>query len=227
MNYLKTIGLLTSLLFLSKLSFSQKFIQGLEAESYVKGAEKIVVNEKNNSLEFIVMKNSSLIDEADHLKWLKSTVLKINSDYDFILYKKESDALGFVHYRYKEYYKGIKVEHGVYYVHIKNGRVISANGEFYDNISRNITSVNPTYNLNTALIKAKNLFISAEIINHSNNDNALTIIFNHKVPYLCYHFNLSTDKPLKHSDIYIDVTSNKVVLEINKIHTSFHFNNLL
>ena len=220
MNYLKTIGLLTSLLFLSKFSFSQKFIQGLEAESYVKGAEKIVVNEKNNSLEFIVMKNSSLIDEADHLKWLKSTVLKINSDYDFILYKKESDALGFVHYRYKEYYKGVKVEHGVYYVHIKNGRVISANGEFYDNISQNITSVNPTYNLNTALIKAKNLFISAEIINHSNNDNALTIIFNHKVPYLCYHFNLSTDKPLKHSDIYIDVTSNKVVLEINKIHTT-------
>jgi len=199
---------------------SQIAYQGSDAEAYVVGSEKVVINPKNKSLAFVILKNSSYIEEKDHLNWVKTNVLKLNSDYELVLYKTEKDELGYTHYRYREFYKGIKVEHGVYYVHAKNGRVISANGEFYPNISQNISTINAAVSSKDALQKAKSAFNSPLIQNVSKNENELTIIFHNNVPFICYHFELSANKPLKHSEIYVDARSNKVILELNKIHTT-------
>lgn len=220
MKQFTLFSFLTVILLSSLNSKSQKTLHGIDAESIVASAEKIVMNENNSSLSFVVMKNGSFIEESNHLNWLKSNVLKQNSDYQLVLYKKERDELGYTHYRYKEIYKGIKVEHGVYYVHVKDGRVTSVNGEFYPNISQNLSSVTPKITKNNALVKAKSLFNSPEITDNSTQNDALTIIFNNNVPFLCYHFNLSTNTPLKHSDIYVDAHTNKIILEVNKIHTA-------
>lgn len=201
-------------------SNSQKSLRGIEAESRVVGSEQIVVNEKNNSLSFVVMKNGSFIEESNHLNWLKLNVLKQNSDYQLELYKQEKDELGYTHYRYRELYKGVKVEHGVYYVHAKNGRVTSVNGEFYPNIAQTLSSVTAQVDKNSALIKAKSLFNSPDIKDLSKTNNPLTIVFNNNTPHLCYHFELSAEKPLKHSELYIDAQTNKLILETNKIHTT-------
>ncbi len=220
MKHLLHVFILILSLFFTSNSFCQKSFYGVDANSYVKNAEQVVVNEKNNSFQFVVMKNGSYIEETNHLNWLKENVLKANSNYELSLYKKEKDALGYTHYRYKQIYKGVKVEHGVYYVHVKDGKVTSVNGEFYPNISQNLKSVIPQITKNEALVKAKSLFNSSEIKNNSSKNESLTIIFNNNIPFLCYHFNLSTNTPLKHSDIYIDAQTNKIILEINKIHTT-------
>ncbi|MES2565982.1 MAG: PKD domain-containing protein [Bacteroidota bacterium] len=211
--------LLALTLFSSLNSQSQKILKGIDAEMLVSGSEQVIINEKNNSLSFVVMKSGSFIEENSHLNWLSSTVLKQNSDYQFVLYKKEKDNLGFTHYRYKQYYKGIKVEHGVYYVHAKDGKVTSANGEFYSNINKSLSSVFPEVNLNTALNKAKSLFNSSKITDHTKS-NDLIILSRSNASFLCYRFELSTNNPLKHSDVYVDAQTNKIILEINKIHTA-------
>ncbi len=201
-------------------SFSQKTYRGIEADLYIKNSEQVVINEKNNSLQFVVMKNTSYVEEANHLSWLKSSVLKSNSDYELNLYKKEKDNLGYTHYRYQEFYKGVMVEHGVYYVHVKDGKVISVNGEFYPNISQKLVTIIPSISKDNALAKAKSLFSSNELNNYSSKHSLLTVLHRDNTPYLCYHFELSSYIPLKHSEIYIDAKTNKVVLEINKIHTT-------
>ncbi|MES2732635.1 MAG: M4 family metallopeptidase, partial [Bacteroidota bacterium] len=42
-----------------------------------------------------------------------------------------SDRSGYSHQKYQQYYKGLKVEHGIYAVHTKNAAVQSISGEFY------------------------------------------------------------------------------------------------
>ncbi|MDF2453351.1 MAG: peptidase thermolysin [Bacteroidota bacterium] len=211
--------LLAVALFCTLSAKSQKILKGIDAEMSVAGSEQVIINEKTNSLSFVVMKTGSFVEEAKHLNWLSSTVLKQNSDYQFVLYKKERDNLGFTHYRYKQYYKGIKVEHGVYYVHVKDGKVNSVNGEFYPNISQYLSSVSAQINVNSALNKAKSLFNASEVTNHSAPTD-LIILSQNNSAFLCYHFDLSTSNPLKHSEVYVDAQTNKIVLEINKIHTT-------
>ncbi len=216
-----TILLFVTLIVFSYLnSNSQTTYQSVEAENIVAGAEKVTVNQKNNTLSFVVMKGGSFIKESEHLSWLTTNVLKVNSDYQLVLYKKENDDLGFTHYRYREVYKGTKVEHGVYYVHTKNGKIVSVNGEFYSNISKDLTTLTPQVNKNIALNKAKSLFLSKDLNDYSDKHSTLTILHNNNTAYLCYHFEISSNVPLKHSEIYIDAKTNKVVLELNKIHTT-------
>ncbi len=201
--------------------FSQKTFKGLEAEQYVPGAEQVVLNTTSNALQFAVMKNGSYIEEAGHLNWLKKNVLKLNADYELTLYKTEKDELGYTHYRYKESYKGTKVEYGVYYVHVKAGRVVSVNGEIYSTISQNLSSVTPKIDKNIALAQAKTLFPSKALKDHSEKHKGLTILYRKNVPYLCYHFELSQEKPLKHSEIFVDAQSNKIILELNDLANKF------
>lgn len=212
--------ILATFLFSGLTLFSQKTLRGTDAEITVAGAEQVIINEQNHSLKFVVMKNNSFVEEANHLNWLKTKVLKLNSDYDLVLYKKERDNLGYTHYRYKEIYKGIKVESGVYYVHVKDGRVISVNGEFYSTISQNLSSIVPKINKTTALNEAKLLFSAKNILDYSEKHKELTILYKKNIAHLCYHFELCSKKPLKHSEIFVDAQSNKVVLELNKIHTT-------
>jgi Zn-dependent metalloprotease len=211
--------LLTLALFSSFNSTAQKTLKGIDAEMLVAGSEQVTINEKTNTPSFVVMKTGSFIEEVKHLSWLSSTVLKQNADYQFVLYKKERDNLGFTHYRYKQYYKGINVEHGVYYVHVKDGKVTSVNGEFYSNISQSLTSITPKISLNNARIKAKTLFNASEITDHSAPTD-LIILSQNNSAFLCYYFDLSSSNPLKHSEVYVDAQTNKIILEINKIHTT-------
>jgi bacillolysin len=43
---------------------------------------------------------------------------------------KETDALGFVHERYAQYYRKVRVEGGEYLIHLRNGSVSSLTGDF-------------------------------------------------------------------------------------------------
>ncbi|GAA4352157.1 hypothetical protein GCM10023185_11550 [Hymenobacter saemangeumensis] len=43
--------------------------------------------------------------------------------------RSEADGIGFTHERFQQYYRGVKVEHGVYTVHERGGRIESLSGE--------------------------------------------------------------------------------------------------
>lgn len=54
-----------------------------------------------------------------------------NPQVSFVLNRDKTDEIGFQHLRYQQYFKGIKVEHGVLNLHLQNGVVESFNGEIY------------------------------------------------------------------------------------------------
>ncbi|MES2733214.1 MAG: M4 family metallopeptidase, partial [Bacteroidota bacterium] len=63
-----------------------------------------------------------------------------------------TDRSGYSHQKYQQYYKGLKVEHGVYSVHTKNAAVQSISGEFYSIPDLSITpSLSEQYALQRAL----------------------------------------------------------------------------
>ena len=48
---------------------------------------------------------------------------------ELVLYRTDHDGLGFAHYRYQQYYQGIKVQGSQLLVHEKNGLVQTLNGK--------------------------------------------------------------------------------------------------
>jgi len=55
----------------------------------------------------------------------------LDHDYKFELIKTQKDKYGWVHERYQEFYKGVKVNHGLLNLHLKNNELQSFNGEIY------------------------------------------------------------------------------------------------
>lgn len=61
--------------------------------------------------------------------------LGFNNKYSFQLFKQFDDELGFEHFRFNQYYKGVRVEGAQYILHSLNSRVVKANGKLVENIS--------------------------------------------------------------------------------------------
>ncbi len=54
--------------------------------------------------------------------------LALSQDEQMVRIKVETDALGFTHEKYQQYYRGVKVEHAVYSAHAKAGVIESLSG---------------------------------------------------------------------------------------------------
>src|SRR3989304_4667987 len=100
----------------------------------VKGSQKLSFSQSRNSVSFVSLWDDQQIPVQEQVAWLRNSVLKAPADDQFMLYRTEPDKSGFIHYRYRQVHNGIPVEDGVYYIHTKNGKVVSANGEYYPNI---------------------------------------------------------------------------------------------
>lgn len=142
------------------------------------------------------------------------------------LVKRERDKEGIVHYRFQQYYKGIRIEGAEYLLHEKNGFLSSAHGKIVYGLNK---PVNPKITESSALNKALQLVPAAQ---YKNPDNKIvsgnnyhpsgelvfqkvhtdTIFAAHNFR-LCYHFNIykATGEGFK---IYIDALSGEMVSKI-------------
>ena len=77
--------------------------------------------------------------------------LQLSTEDQMVQTKTEADELGFVHEKYQQYYKGIKVEHATYSVHARQGVVQSISGQFEKVRGLNTT---PSLNASAALQRA-------------------------------------------------------------------------
>ncbi len=73
---------------------------------------------------------------AESQQLLKQS-LKTDNLTTFQVYTAETDKYGYTHTRFQQYYKGVKVQHGVYFVHSKNGIISHINGDYHkiDNLT--------------------------------------------------------------------------------------------
>ncbi|UOG75113.1 M4 family metallopeptidase [Hymenobacter tibetensis] len=162
--------------------------------------------------------------------------LQLKSDDQMQQARTETDNLGFVHEKYNQFYKGIKVEHAAYTLHAKQGKVESMSGQV-ERISG--LSVTPSMDAAAALQRAlafvgatrymwQDAAEEAGLKQQENNPSAtyrpqgeLVIVRNerstnplrHSKPTLAWKFDVYAQAPVSRAYIYVDAHSGEVVLQ--------------
>jgi len=167
------------------------------------------------------------IEALQSLVTIKKLVNAQNDD-DLILQQVNKGEGDMVHYLYQQYYKGIKVESGMYFAHVKNGILWSVNGDFYK-----VGNVNTNAKLteSEALVKALDA-VGAKIyewqieenekfIKQLQNDSNATyypkgeifIIYGYssKSYRLAYKFNICAHSPFSSDEVYIDAITGELL----------------
>jgi Zn-dependent metalloprotease len=196
--------------------YSQELLYS-EAEKVIPGASHILLDENSGSILFIRLNNDIYISEHEHRQWLTDILIKPGSEIILEFEKEEKDNFGFTHYYYKQFYKSYPVEYSVYKVHIKNGRVISANGEFYDGIT--IDTGNHISG-QAALESAIKFFDSRNLINDESiiEKPVLRIFPFNKKYFLAWKFDLYSSEPLKREYVYVDAHTGDIITTADRIH---------
>ncbi len=233
-------SILLSSLFLFSLSFAgekaERTITGGDAEQVVKGSKSIWYNEISNVPSFIVMQPGFDMRPETAFSDVKSA-LKISENDDFQLIKMQKDELGYQHFRYQQYYKGIKVTDGIYILHAKNGQVHSLNGYFVEGLNH---SGVPTISESSALDKAL-AHVGADLYKWEvgseemwekmkRNDVNATLFpkatlefvavnsdYNNRDMRLAYRFDIYAHEPMSRQWVFVDANSGEVVNVIDRI----------
>ncbi|WP_262490204.1 M4 family metallopeptidase [Hymenobacter coccineus] len=148
----------------------------------------------------------------------------------------ETDALGFTHQKFAQYYKGILVEHAAYTVHARGGAVESASGDYEKLTGLNTT---PTLGMARALDKALGYVGATKYMWQDAGEEAdlkqqtsdpaatyrpqgeLVIVRNERSQTpaqqgkltLAWKFNVYAQEPVSRAYIYVDAQSGEVVLK--------------
>ncbi|GAA3920438.1 M4 family metallopeptidase [Hymenobacter algoricola] len=166
--------------------------------------------------------------------------LQLTKNDQMVQAKTDADELGFVHEKYEQYYKGVKVEHGTYTLHARQGNVESISGEF-----ERVNNLNVTPSLSAdAALKSALSFVGARKymwqdaaeeagLKATSNDPGATyrphgelVIVRNELsrdaalqgkPTLAWKFNVYAQQPVSRAYIYVDAHSGKVVLQDNII----------
>jgi len=192
---------------------------------------------KQGNVSFMVFDNKASFIPMAQVKKLLHDTLKFQKDDDIVLKEEMKDELGFTHQFYNQHYKGIKVEHGLYSVHSRNGKIESIDGEF-----KNIKNVNITPSLSEkdVLQKALNYIHAAkykwedpneeQFIKHYKNDSTATnfpkgellivkdVLKTNSIYRLAYKFDIYAVKPLSHKLYYVDAISGEIINTKNLIY---------
>src|ERR1700741_2498956 len=155
-------------------------------------------------------------------------------------YKTEKDNFGFTHVRYHEYYHNIPVEGTTLIAHIKNGKVVSVNGDFIQETKAAVTpSLSEAQALQKALNKIKAVRYKWENKEHEEalkktlNDPGFTFFPKGELVVvrkegsdnsvsstrLAYKFNIYAEEPLYRAYVYVDATTGEIINEKNLICT--------
>lgn len=216
---MKNIILILSLVFFALTSSAKEYSYG-NAEKLIAGSEKIITDDKTGTIKYIKLKSSHKVSVSKNVAWL-STVLNISSAESFDLYKKETDQYGFTHYKYRQLVSGVPVEDGVFYVHTKNGFIISANGEYYPDIKLGSTSANispagaikiakNSIKKNTGKWNDRVVSAPVKVVVSKGNGNFA----------IAFKTDVYSQTPLARKFIYVDAVTGKVIKEKNRIHNA-------
>ena len=142
--------------------------------------------------------------------------LGLAADDDLRAVTAETDQLGFVHEKFQQYYKGIKVERATYTAHARRGELESLSGKFTKTGGVNTT---PALDAKAALGRALAFVGAKEYAWDTENDASLrpkgelVIVPGDRSgqPVLAWKFNIYASRPLSRDYIYVDARSGEVV----------------
>src|SRR5688572_16051566 len=138
----KRSTLLTGLLFSCFQAFSQ-VLTGEEAAVKFPKAEKVRLDPETQALQFIRFQPGFSLSKSDFPNWLRDA-LRQPATTEWKAYETVKDELGFEHVRFQQYQFNIPVEAQTFIAHLKNGVVVSCNGE-----SKQLPANSPAVALNS------------------------------------------------------------------------------
>jgi len=202
------------------------------------GAQTIVPGKVSDVPEYIRFHETSAISISEFPMWA-TTNFGLSPEYNFHLINSSTDEIGFVHYRYQQMFNGIPVEGTMFILHSKNGKIISMNGELFNNISLGkYPSLNEQAALNYALSdvnaslykwqipaeenhlksEQKNLtatyFPKGELVYVSVNGNLLLENLR-----LAWKFDIYAQEPMSRNYVYVDAVTGEIINKVDRIRT--------
>ncbi len=204
---------LTLLAVLLAASSFAKIYLGVEAAKLVPGTDKIIVDDQRQTFSFVHFGTQPV--SGDHNSFLKQ-IFGSENEISFQLYSTEADKIGWTNYRYYQLYKNIRVEGAVYYVHVKDGKIISANGAYYSGISAN---VNPIISFSDAVITAKKDLNSTRLGDEKNIEAPYLVLFrDQQNKYrLCWKTDAWSLSPMKRFYYFVDAITGKIIGKNSRI----------
>lgn len=189
--------------------------QGGAANLQVAGADQVVINDSRNTIQFVRYRPDAQPMVGDMVTYLK-TLLKTDANTGFNLYATETDQIGWTHYRFRETYKNIEVEDGVFYIHTLGGKIVSANGEMYAPIQAN---VNGTVTAQQAEQTAYAELHSTEMMKAYPMEATTKMIFRDAQGtfHACWKVDAWSNVPMKRYFYYVDINSGKIAGERTRI----------
>lgn len=127
------------LLFSSSFLIAQTFT-GTNAAALVPGAEKVTWNEALATPSAIRFTETARMPLAEYLASEKE-MYGLASSMDFRMLRENSDANGNLHLIRQQYYQGMAIEGAISSIHVKQGKVVSANGALYAGLTMNINGL--------------------------------------------------------------------------------------
>ena len=225
--------------FLSVQGYAQNILSGKQASQLVANAELIRTSKYGNIPSYIQYRDGQQPNTATYLLNIAHN-LKLEDNLQLVLDSQEEDNLGFVHYRFHQEYKGNPVEYTAWYVHSKNGKVISANGFLHRSLpnakSNAITAAQSiqfaTNHIDATIYKWQLPNEEAHLKLEQNNTEA-TYYPQPKLVYVpkgndyssdlyrvAYKMNIYAQEPLSRQIIYVDAITGEIVQSIEQIHVA-------
>jgi bacillolysin len=186
--------------------------------------------------EFTNLKDNNVSYSKTNTRQLFKDLLGVLDQDVFIVISEEVDALGGTHTKYQQYYKEtptsvlVKVEHGIYQIHSKNGVIQVANGNFVKILPNTIIKNSDeaqafNYAINVVgaksykwLIPEEEAFLKTETANAKATyypKAEVTIVDDPNTatsdPILTYKFDIYAHEPLSRNNLYISAKNGKLV----------------
>ncbi len=191
--------------------------------SYSQTVKSLVIDNSDQVPKYVEFALDAKAVPATKAVDLLKKQLNAPADVDFKLYRQEKDPVFGQLLRYQEYYKGLKVEFGHYYVHVKDGLIKSINGD-YEPI--NNFSIEPKITKDQALIVAKK-YVNAKkyawetkgVPGYNGPNTQLVIVrdlnASHRNTYkklrLAYKLDIYSVDPVSRQEVYVDANTGKVL----------------
>ncbi len=183
---------------------------GNDAKKLIEGSSRISYDTSLLTINHINFSKESKILNDKIPIILKTIISDENSN--FILSKTNQDDLGFTHFKYQQYYKGILVEDMVYIFHSQTEILQSANGLLANFKASNTPSISGQQALTTASNDQK---VDLNILENPTAELIFTRVGSNM--YLAYKCVLASHQPLMNKYIYIDAQSGKKIKELSKL----------
>lgn len=236
---LKKSTLFAGLLFTCFGAFSQAASSD-DTKAYYGQADKVLLDPQTNALQYLRFKPGAYPQQSAFPEWLRTTLKQPNATWREL--STFDDQIGYKHIRYQQYHHNVPVTGMVFIAHVKNGQVISCNGEY-----RNLPATAPTVRLSAQEAYREALKIigataymwqnpaEEQLLKITTNNSAATYYPQAELVYApengdfekgnfvpAYQLDIYASEPLERSKVYLSAVTGKLLFKENRLHDAHY-----